>query len=74
MNDSISQFQIFDDVLYIQEGIITRVVGYLWLETMDELPKVTGYHLACGCTVPLNAIKRIEPEEPKLTARKRFRL
>jgi hypothetical protein len=63
MAEHITQFQIDDEVLYVKEGIATRVSGYVWDNGIN--PKLLGYWLACGCTVTVDAI------EPSIRARAR---
>jgi GAF domain-containing protein len=66
------QFQIDDEVLYVDQMIHTRVTGYLWWYTTSGAPTVAAYELACGCTVPYEAIVhvfdgRADPEEMELS-------
>lgn len=55
--DPLTQFQIGDGVVYTPEGIITRVIGYLWSSAIGSAPKVVGYELACGVTVPAHMLQ-----------------
>lgn len=64
------QFQIGDVVVYVPEGIVTQVRGYLWIDQMGELPVVGLYELSCGIHAPAGALRmageddlrRIDPE------------
>lgn len=58
MKNPKDQFQIGDIVLYSQEGVITRISGYVWGADIGGLPKIIGYELDCGISVPGNAIKK----------------
>jgi hypothetical protein len=50
------QFQIGDAVIYHPEGVCTTVIGYLWAESIGNFPRIVGYRLDCGITVPKTAI------------------
>lgn len=52
------QYQIGELVLYAEEGVYATVDGYLWLESVNQLPRIAGYRLSCGVTVPREAILR----------------
>lgn len=51
------QFQIGDRVIYVQEGIRTKVAGYILDAPFGAMPHVIGYELDCGITVPREALK-----------------
>jgi hypothetical protein len=53
------QFQIGDEVLYVEEGIVTEVTGYVWSVQIGDLPRVAAYELRCGVAVPYRALARI---------------
>lgn len=53
------QFQIGDEVLYADEGIVTEVTGYIWDVRIGDLPRVVAYELRCGVAVPYRALARI---------------
>lgn len=45
------QFQIGDPVIYVPDGIITRVEGYTFYSDMFNPPKILTYNLSCGISV-----------------------
>ncbi|RVC47588.1 MULTISPECIES: hypothetical protein [unclassified Mesorhizobium] len=47
-----AQFQIGDEVVYVPEGVITTVAGYVWQEKVGTPPTIALYGLACGISVP----------------------
>jgi len=55
------QFQIGDEVLYKPEGVYTTIRGYLWLPIeINKPPRIGGYELDCGITVPAEWIERVK--------------
>lgn len=55
------QFQINDLVVYTPEGVHTWIEGYVWIESLGELPRIGAYILACGISVPKSSIVRRDP-------------
>lgn len=61
--DPREQLQIGDCVLYEREGVFARVTGYVWAESTGGLPRVVGYNLDCGTSVPREFLLRCSPEQ-----------
>jgi hypothetical protein len=51
-----SQFQIGDRVTYLPEGVYTEISGYLWHNSVGEIPRIMGYELSCGIVAQENTI------------------
>lgn len=54
------QLQIGQSVLYVDQGVFTKVTGYVWAHSVGGLSKIISYELACGINVPRNALARID--------------
>lgn len=52
----IDQYQIGDEVVYVPEGVITTVTGYVWKYQVPEPPRILLYSLACGIDVPKDVL------------------
>jgi hypothetical protein len=50
------QFQIGDSVLYVPEGVYATIDGYIWMQTIGQVPKIAAYKLSIGISVPENSI------------------
>ena len=59
MKEPNEQFQIGDRVLYMPEGVITEIDGYLWSQKMGKDPFIQGYELRCGITVREDTIRKL---------------
>lgn len=53
------QFQIGDSVIYTPEGVVTKVVGYLWGQKIGGFLYITYYQLECGINVPRHTLKKV---------------
>lgn len=62
MKDPKEQFQIGDTVVYMPEGVITEIGGYLWQHAMGSEPFIQSYVLTCGITVPGSTIAKYRRE------------
>lgn len=58
--DPADQYQIGDCVLYLPEGVITEVTGYLWEESVGEAPRIIAYELSCGTRVSRESLVSLE--------------
>lgn len=53
------QYQIGDKVIYLPEGVRTKIAGYVWVGRYGcDLPEISTYRLDCGIAVPRAAIVR----------------
>lgn len=57
------QFQIGETVLYRPEGVLTRIRGYLWSETVGDAPRIVAYELDCNITVDGALLERMKRRE-----------
>lgn len=60
MTDVKSQYQEGDRVVYVAEGILTKISGYVWEKkySEDETPKLAGYQLSCGIAATASEFRR----------------
>lgn len=56
--DPATQYQIGDAVVYMPEGVVSIVSGYVWSNLPGALPMIAGYTLLAGCTVPAETLRR----------------
>lgn len=58
--DPSEQLQVGDRVLYVDQGVITTVSGYVWQESLGSPPRIGLYVLSCGISAPRGALQRWE--------------
>lgn len=66
------QLQIGDYVIYSPEGVFARIVGYVWIEPLGELPSISRYSLSVGISVPRSVLTLLPANDPE--NQKRFSL
>lgn len=55
------QYQIGDRVVYIPEGIVTKISGYMWRTSTDRPPEIVAYELECGIAISSDYFCRAAP-------------
>lgn len=65
--DPSTQYQLGDEVVYLPEGVFTKVTSYNWQTPTDGVAKIVGYSLACGIVATADDIapKSGAAKEPK---------
>lgn len=63
--DPTEQLQIYEPVVYLPEGVLTRIAGYRWQEEVGKPPRIVAYVLECGCDAHRDHIARPD-EMPEL--------
>ena len=58
------QYQIGEPVVYEPEGVVTRVIGYVWKRAEDGTCRIDLYRLDCGIDVVEDHIRPLVPEDP----------
>ncbi|WP_232629157.1 hypothetical protein [Methylobacterium sp. Leaf118] len=61
--DPSEQLQIGDTVVYLPEGIIAQVAGYLWSQHVGSGPRLVAYQLDCGIAVSRDQLRPYEAPE-----------
>jgi hypothetical protein len=55
--DPASQYQLGEEVVYLPEGVITKVQSYVWTAPNDGTASlISAYTLTCGITAKADAI------------------
>ena len=56
--DPATQYQIGDAVVYLPEGVVSIIGGYVWSNAVGALPAIVAYTLLAGCSAPAEALRR----------------